>query len=126
MSPMSSRDDSLSSAGPADSAGVAMRLGWQAAAFVGSLALTLLGLTGVTFFIGRLIRADPVLAVVGDHATREVYDKARLAMGLDRPVVEQYLLYLKKVISGDFGHSVITFSILSSCIWTKTRFLGSW
>jgi len=105
---MSLRDERISTARPAESGAAALRLVWQAASFAGSLALTLLGLTGVTFFIGKLIRTDPVLAVVGDHATREVYDKARLAMGLDRPVVEQYLLYLKKLVSGDFGHSVIT------------------
>ena len=51
---------------------------------------------------------DPVLAVVGDRASRAVYDKARLAMGLDRSVPEQYFLYLKKLLSGDFGNSVIT------------------
>jgi len=76
--------------------------------FVGSLALTLLGLTAVTFGIGRFIPVDPVLAVVGDHATRDIYDKARLAMGLDRSIAEQYLIYLRKVASGDLGQSVIT------------------
>ena len=70
--------------------------------------LTFLGLTAVTFVIGRFIPVDPVLAVVGDHATREVYEKTRLAMGLDRSIPEQYLIYLKKIVSGDFGQSVMT------------------
>ncbi|MBV9246316.1 MAG: ABC transporter permease [Methylobacteriaceae bacterium] len=86
----------------------AWRVARQAGAFIASLALTFLGLTCVTFVIGRFIPADPVLAVVGDRATREVYDKARLDMGLDRSIPEQYFIYLKKVLSGDFGHSVIT------------------
>ena len=76
-----------------------------------------MGLTAVTFIIGRFITVDPVLAVVGDRATREVYEAARIAMGLDRSVPEQYFLYLKKLFSGDLGHSVITsHSVLSDLI----------
>jgi peptide/nickel transport system permease protein len=105
---MSVRDERALSTSRSDSTGAALRLVWQGASFLGSLILTCLGLTCVTFFIGRFIPADPVLAVVGDHATREVYEKARFAMGLDKPVAEQYFIYLNKVLSGDFGHSVIT------------------
>jgi peptide/nickel transport system permease protein len=83
---------------------VVLRLG----SFLGSLALTFLGLTAVTFVIGRFMAVDPVLAVVGDRASREVYEKARIAMGLDRSVLEQYFLYLKKLLSGDFGNSLMT------------------
>lgn len=81
---------------------------YRIASFLVSLVLTLLGLTAVTFYIGRYMATDPVLARVGDHATREVYEKARIAMGLDRPVVEQYLTYLKHVVSGDLGQSLLT------------------
>ena len=84
------------------------RLVIDAGSLIGSLVLTFLGLTAVTFFIGRISSIDPVLAVVGDRATRDVYDKARIAMGLDRSVPEQYLIYLKKVLSGDLGRSVMT------------------
>jgi peptide/nickel transport system permease protein len=81
---------------------------WAAISLLGSLILTFLGLTAVTFFIGRFMAVDPVIAVVGDRATRDVYERTRIAMGLDRSVPEQYLIYLKKVLSGDLGHSVIT------------------
>ncbi|MFI5011073.1 MAG: ABC transporter permease [Hyphomicrobiales bacterium] len=84
------------------------RLVAQAATLIGSLLLTFLGLTAVTFVIGRFIPVDPVLAVVGDRATREVYEKAKIAMGLDRSIPEQYVIYLKKVLTGDLGNSVIT------------------
>lgn len=76
--------------------------------FLGSLLLTFLGLAAMTFFIGRFMAIDPVLAVVGDRASQETYDKARMAMGLDRPVLEQFVHYLQKVVSGDLGQSVIT------------------
>ena len=84
------------------------RLAAQATFLITSLLVTFLGLTAVTFFIGRFIATDPVLAVVGDRATREVYEKAKAAMGLDRSILEQYFIYLKKVLTGDLGHSVIT------------------
>ncbi len=73
-----------------------------------SLLVTIVGLTAVTFSIGRFIPVDPVLAIVGDHASKSTYDRVRLEIGLDRSVPEQYFLYLKKVLSGDFGHSVMT------------------
>ena len=71
---------------------------WRLGSFLGSLALTFLGLTAVTFVIGRFMAVDPVLAVVGDHATQEVYEKTRVALGLDRTVLEQFFTYLKKLL----------------------------
>jgi peptide/nickel transport system permease protein len=78
------------------------------ASFIATLAVTFVGLTAVTFFISRLTRIDPVLAVVGDKATKIAYDKAFQALGLDQPVYIQYLIYLKRLLSGDFGVSVLT------------------
>jgi peptide/nickel transport system permease protein len=77
-------------------------------AFVATLCITFLGLTAVTFFISRLTKIDPVLAVVGDKATPEAYERARLALGLDQSLIVQYLIYLKRLLSGDFGMSVLT------------------
>ena len=73
-----------------------------------SMVLTFLGLTIVTFFIGRVIPIDPVLAIVGPKASNETYDRVRLEIGLDLPLPVQYWRYLSKVLHGDFGTSVIT------------------
>lgn len=80
----------------------------QTAAFLATLAFTFVGLTAVTFFIGRLTNIDPVLAVAGDKAGKAVYDQTYIALGLDRPLIVQYALYLKRVLSGEFGVSVLT------------------
>lgn len=80
----------------------------RALSFAAMLAMTFLGLTAVTFLISRLTKIDPVLAVVGDRAPKEVYDQAFLALGLDKPLFVQYLLYLKRMLQGDFGMSVLT------------------
>jgi len=78
------------------------------ARFVVVVALTFLGLLALTFFIGRVIPIDPVLSVVGDRATPEQYEVARVAMGLDRPVIVQFFSYVRDVLTFDLGMSVST------------------
>ncbi len=76
--------------------------------FLLTLAITLFGLVVVTFVIGRVVPIDPVLAVVGDRASSTVYERTRAEMGLDKPLIEQFGMYLKKAVTGDFGRSVLT------------------
>jgi peptide/nickel transport system permease protein len=73
-----------------------------------TLAVTFLGLLLVTFLIGRVVPIDPVLAVVGDRAPPDVYEHARIALGLDLPLWQQFLTYVRNVLRGDFGTSVLT------------------
>lgn len=76
--------------------------------FVLVVFLTFLGLMAITFFIGRVIPIDPVLAVVGDRASNEVYEAARVAMGLDQPLLLQFFSYVGDVFNGELGRSVST------------------
>jgi len=76
--------------------------------FVASIALTFLGLLLVTFIIGRVVPIDPVLAVVGDRASAEVYEQARLELGLHLPLWQQFLIYVQNALTGDFGYSTLT------------------
>ena len=69
-----------------------------------SLVLTFLGLTVVTFCIGRVIPIDPVLAVVGDRAPADVYDRVRLELGIDLPLYQQYWNYLVKLLQRRSRH----------------------
>jgi peptide/nickel transport system permease protein len=71
-------------------------------------ATTYLGLLAVTFFIGRVIPIDPVLAVLGDRAPEAVVERTRREMGLDLPLLEQFWIYIKAALAGDFGTSVLT------------------
>jgi peptide/nickel transport system permease protein len=73
-----------------------------------SVATTLLGLLLVTFVIQRLLPADPVLAVVGDHASESTIAAARIRLGLDKPILMQFWIYLTNILQGDFGQSVRT------------------
>lgn len=74
---------------------------------LGTIAVTMLGLLFVTFVIGRIMPIDPVIAIVGERASKETYDAAYAAMGLDRPVLIQFLYYLWDVLQGDFGQSLL-------------------
>ncbi|SDD67978.1 peptide/nickel transport system permease protein [Paracoccus isoporae] len=78
------------------------------AGFVLLTLLTFIGLLAITFFIGRVIPIDPVLSVVGDRATQDQYDAARAAMGLDRPIIVQFIDYVGAVFRGDLGRSIST------------------
>ncbi|MCG8159075.1 ABC transporter permease [Brenneria goodwinii] len=75
---------------------------------LGSLILTLFGLSVLTFFIGRVMPTDPVLAVVGDNAPESVVVRVRQEMGLDQPLWVQFIRYLHQLLQGDLGNSVLT------------------
>jgi peptide/nickel transport system permease protein len=73
-----------------------------------TVIITFVGLTAVTFIIGRVMPADPVLAIVGDRASSAVYDAMYLKLGLDKPLLLQYWIYLTNIVQGDFGKSIMT------------------
>jgi len=85
--------------------------------FLVVVALTLLGLLAVTFFIGRVIPIDPVLAIVGDRAPEHVVQRVREELGLNKPLYEQFALYVSKAVRGDFGTSVLT----SNPVWDDIK-----
>jgi peptide/nickel transport system permease protein len=72
------------------------------------VAVTFLGLLLVTFVIARVVPIDPVIAIVGERATPEMVQAAIEELGLDRPLYEQFIIYLGKVLQGDFGNSMLT------------------
>lgn len=73
-----------------------------------SVLLTIIGLLFVTFLIGRVMPVDPVLAIVGERASQEIYEAAYRSLGLDQPLYVQFWIFLKSVAVGDFGMSTLT------------------
>lgn len=73
-----------------------------------TVVVTFLGLLAVTFFIGRVVPIDPVLAAVGDRAGAETYEAMRRELGLHLPLWQRFLIYVGKALQGDFGTSVLT------------------
>ena len=78
------------------------------ASFLLVIFTTYLGLLAVTFFIGRVMPIDPVLAIVGDRAPEHVVQRVREELGLNKPLYVQFGIYLNKAVHGDFGTSVLT------------------
>lgn len=73
-----------------------------------TILVTMVGLLFVTFFIGRVMPIDPVLSIVGESASQEVYDAAVIELGLDKPIFTQFVYFLWDVLHGDFGESLLT------------------
>jgi peptide/nickel transport system permease protein len=93
----------------------ARRSGARASAFAMSLlrflvivVTTYLGLLAVTFFIGRVVPIDPALAIVGDRAPAHVVERVREQLGLNLPLYQQFFIYVRQALTGDFGTSVLT------------------
>src|SRR6266851_10275457 len=69
---------------------------------------TVLGITFVVFVMMRSIPGDPVVSLLGDAYTEENAIKARQDYGLDKPVMVQYVIWLGKLVQGDWGTSILS------------------
>ncbi|CAN0213338.1 unnamed protein product, partial [Chrysoparadoxa australica] len=65
----------------------------------------LLGITVIVFAIMALIPGDPATAILGSYATPENVEKLNRDLGLDKPLVAQYFIWLGNMVQGDFGTS---------------------
>lgn len=72
------------------------------------LAVTVVGIVTVAFFLMRAIPGDPAAYMLGDYATKEALATLRSQLGLDRSLIEQYGLFLSRALRGDLGVSVAT------------------
>lgn len=70
------------------------------------LVFVLFGLITVTFFISHILPGNPARLHAGHHATREAMEAITRRWGLDKPVWQQYVIYLKGILSGDLGDSL--------------------
>jgi len=73
-----------------------------------SFAGTLFGLLVLTFFLARVLPIDPVEGIVGPGATREAYDAVYAELGFDKPLPEQFVVYVRDILSGNFGTALLT------------------
>jgi peptide/nickel transport system permease protein len=68
----------------------------------------LLGVSIVVFFMVRAIPGDPAQLLLGQQATQEQVQQVRQNMGLDKPVIVQYGIFLADALRGDLGQSIVT------------------
>ncbi len=69
---------------------------------------TLFGVLTVVFLLIHLTPGDPVLAILGPYATAESVEELRKNLGLDQPLIYQYLKFMGGVLRGDLGRSLVT------------------
>ena len=65
----------------------------------------LIGITVIVFVILSLIPGDPATAILGSYATPENVARLNAQLGLDRPLVQRYFIWLGNLLQGDLGRS---------------------
>lgn len=76
---------------------------------LGLFAITFVGITIVAFSLIRLVPGDPVLMMLGERGVSpEAYAEMKATLGLDRPYITQYFLYVWNALHGDLGFSVVS------------------
>ena len=70
------------------------------------LVPTAIGVTIITFFMVHLIPGDPAVTVLGQHATPSAVAILHHQWGLDKPLAEQYWLFMDRLVHGNLGESL--------------------
>ncbi|MFM8682117.1 MAG: ABC transporter permease, partial [Alphaproteobacteria bacterium] len=69
---------------------------------------TLVAVLTVVFVIVRIIPGDPALTVLGDQATPQALAALREKLGIDKPLLAQYLDFISAALTGDLGRSLVS------------------
>jgi len=84
-------------------------------------ACTLFFLATVLFVLFRMLPGDPTMTVLSSALDPEVQKEMRHRFGLDRPLLEQYGIYMKNLVMGEFGvsfqHGVKAYDIIAEKFW---------
>lgn len=76
---------------------------------IGLVIPTFIGVTLLAFAMIRLIPGDPIELLVGERALDpQRHAELRADLGLDKPLLEQYAIYIGDVLQGDLGKSIVT------------------
>ena len=81
---------------------------WRALGTLAQTAVVLVVVSGISFAFLKLSPGDPVALLLGSDFSRESYDQLYRQLGLDRPWVVQYLDWLGRFASGDWGRSYVS------------------
>lgn len=90
------------------------------------LPVVLVVISMVTFFLLRVAPGDPVQIMLGQRINPETVERLRAEYGLDRPIPEQYLIYMSRLVQGDFGESyrfrgTPVLDVLLSRMWVSAQ-----
>ncbi len=68
----------------------------------------LLGTVTITFFLMYAVPSNPARMIAGPHATGDQIERITKELGLDQPLYIQYFRYIRRLLNGDFGRSILT------------------
>ena len=71
-----------------------------------TLAVTLLFVSLLVFTVVRVLPGDPALVIVGTEGSPEAVERIRESLGLNRPLVVQYVEWIGRALQGDLGRSI--------------------
>jgi len=83
------------------------------------MVLVLFGVTVVIFGMVRILPGDPAFLILGDRATDQKAAELREQLGLNRPVLEQYWLFVSGFARGDMGQSLLYRQPVSALVLTR-------
>ncbi len=75
---------------------------------LGTAVPSVIGVIIVTFLLTRVLPGDTAAYFAGPAATPEAVEEIRIKLGLDRPLPEQFVLYVKDLVGGNLGNSLTT------------------
>jgi len=75
---------------------------------IGTSLFVLIGVSIITFFIARVVPANPAVLYIGPKARQEDIDRVTKQLGLDKPLPIQYVVYMNELFHGDLGTSIST------------------
>ncbi len=70
--------------------------------------ISILGISVIAFLLPRLAPGDPALILMSDDATEEIIEQTREFWGLNKPLYEQYYVFISRAVRLDLGTSLVT------------------
>src|ERR1700737_4644452 len=80
---------------------------------------SLIGVVIVTFLLTRALPGDPAAYFAGPAATKEAVEQVRVKLGLDKPLLVQFVRYIGDLARGDLGNSLTTGQPVATEIRTR-------
>lgn len=71
------------------------------------MLIVVIAISFISFALLRLSPGDPAMMMLGDNATPEMVEAMREKLGLNQPFMTQYFLYVKNLLKGDLGTSIL-------------------
>jgi peptide/nickel transport system permease protein len=78
-----------------------------------------LGVVTVTFFIARVVAGNPAALLLPPGASQAVRNQFAARLGLNKPLLDQYWIYLKALVHGNLGTSITTNRSVASDLWQR-------